>query len=147
MNHPKFNPSARRWSRRLALQAMYQWQLGGHNITEIAIQFANDDNISKSDRAYFDELLHAIPAQLELLDQQLLPCLEGRKLEELDPIELAILRMAAYELTVRLEIPYRVVINEAVELAKNFGAQESFKYINGVLDKLARKLRVNELKA
>ncbi len=140
----KFNPTARRWSRRLALQAMYQWQMGGQSITEIELQFCRDENIGKSDIPYFNELLQAIPMLHEALDRQLQPFLEGRSLAELDPIELAILRIGAYELEKRLDIPGRVIINEAVEQAKTFGATESFKYVNGVLDQLARTLRSKE---
>jgi N utilization substance protein B len=141
----KLNPAARHWARRLALQGIYQWQMTQHTPTEILLQFSEDENISKADTAYFQELVKHIPEKHHALDESFIPFLQGRKFEELDSIELAILRIAAYEFSEHLEIPYRVVINEAVELAKKFGAQDSFKYINGVLDQLARKLRQTEM--
>jgi transcription antitermination protein NusB len=141
----KLNPAARHWARRLALQAIYQWQMTDHNPTEILLQFSEDENITKADNAYFQELVQNIPKEYRTLDESLSPFLQGRKLEELDPVELVILRMAAYEFSQHPEIPYRVIINEAIELTKKFGAQDSFKYVNGVLDQLARKLRPVEL--
>ena len=111
---------------------------------EIAAQFAEERLMPKADQAYFQELITEIPAKYLELDEYFKPFLD-RSLAELDPIELAILRMAAYEMTVRLEIPYRVVINEAVELAKEFGAEDGYKYINGIVDQLAKKLRKIEL--
>jgi len=141
----KFNPQARHKARRLLLQALYQWQLAQQPITEIAVQFAQDENMAKADSAYFQELLRAISAQCQTLDQQFEPFLD-RPLQELDPIELTILRLGTYELVQRLEIPYRVVINEAVELAKTFGAEEGHKYVNGILDQVAQRVRSAEIK-
>lgn len=141
---PKFNPHARRKARRLLLQAIYQWQMAETSLPELASQYAQDELMVTADIDYFQTLLQAIPAKSTELDQELTPCLD-RPLAELDPIELAVLRIGAYELMERLEIPYRVIINEAVELAKTFGATEGHKYINGVLDRLARKWRASEL--
>lgn len=143
-NKTKINPHMRRKARRLALQAIYQWQVAGQSLTDIALQYNEDENMPKSDGAYFHELLQNIPPRCEQLDAELIPFLD-RPVVELDPIELAILRMGAYELCERLEIPYRVVINEAVELAKTFGASDGYKYINGVLNKLAHKIRSAEI--
>jgi len=140
----KINIAARHKARRFALQALYQWQIAKHSVSEIAAQYAEERLMPKADQAYFKELITEIPARQEELDSHFQPFLD-RNLTELDPVELAILRMAAYEMALRLEIPYRVVINEAVELAKEFGAEESYKYINGIVDQLAKKLRVVEI--
>lgn len=141
---PKINAAARHKARRFALQALYQWQIAQHSINEIADQFAEERLMPKADKAYFQELITEIPAKQPALDEHFHAFLD-RSLTDLDPIELAILRMAAYEIVVRLEIPYRVVINEAVELAKEFGAEESYKYINGIVDQMAKKLRQIEI--
>ncbi len=140
----KFNPHARRKARRLLLQALYQWQLANNSLSELTAQFAQDENMAQADHAYFQEALQIIPAKQQQLDNYFSPLLD-RPLTELDPVELAILRIGAYELSERLEIPYRVVLNETVELTKTFGSIEGHKYINGVLDKLARQLRVTEI--
>ena len=126
---------ARRQARRKALQALYQWELGG---------LAPQDDMDKTDLEYFSLLLHGVPAHCEDLDARLLPHLSWKP-EQLDPVEREILRIGAFELSRQLEIPVRVVINEAVELAKTFGAEQSHKFINGVLDKLARIERQAEL--
>jgi N utilization substance protein B len=140
----KFNAAARHKARRFALQALYQWQIAQHSIKEIAVQFAEERLMPKADQAYFQELITQVPAKQPELDAHFQTFLD-RNLNELDPIELAILRMAAYEMAQRLEIPYRVVIDEAVELAKEFGAEESYKYINGVVDQMAKTLRKIEI--
>lgn len=139
----KFNPQARRNARRLALQAIYQWQITAQSLSELQLQFQHDEKISQADEAYFHDLIKAITQQYDLLDKELQPHLD-RSMSELDPIEHAILRIGAYELTQRLEVPYRVILNEAVELAKLFGADDGFKYVNGILDKLASKVRITE---
>ncbi len=141
---PKINIAARRWARRCALQALYQWQLSANDLKYIETQFLTEEYIAKMDVPYFKELLHFIPQNIEMIDANFIPYLD-RSLDELNPVELAILRISSYELLKRLEIPYRVVINEGVELGKNFGAEESHKYINGVLDKVAHQLRVSEI--
>ncbi|MFB9888119.1 transcription antitermination factor NusB [Balneatrix alpica] len=134
----------RRSARQFSLQALYQWLLAGTSVAEIEVQFRTDNDMSRTDLALFRELLHGVPARVSELDSHLAPKLD-RALAELDPIEKCILRMGAYELSQRLEVPYRVVINECVELAKVFGATESHKYVNGVLDKLAKELRSAEV--
>lgn len=125
------------------MQALYQWQLAGAAVSDIEAQFLANQDFAKADREYFHDLLHGVPAQVKELDELLTPYLD-RRVEELSQIEKAILRLGAFELKERLDVPYRVVINEGIELAKVFGADDSFKYVNGVLDKLARKLRYQE---
>lgn len=134
------SPSARRKARRFALQALYQWQLAGADLSEIELQFRADNDMKKVDREYFHDLLHGVPAHVDTLDEALQPVLD-RKVKELSQVEKAILRIGVFELLHRPDVPYRVVVNEGIELAKLFGAEESFKYVNGVLDKIARKHR------
>lgn len=135
----KRGAKARREARRRALQALYQWQVGGQDLSAIEKQFLEDEemHMDRVDREYFHELLHQVPAHLDQWDDQLRPYLD-RAVASLDPVERAILRLGVYELNERLDVPYRVVITEAVELAKAFGAEASHKYINGVLDKVGR---------
>ena len=130
-------------ARRYAVQALYQWDLSGNNISDIEKQFREDEDFTKVDDEYFNELLHKVPAQLDKLEQAFSSYLD-RPMKELDPVERAVLRMATYELMVRIDVPYKVVINESVNLTKKFGAEQAHKYINGVLDKVARDLRANE---
>ena len=136
----KFKPKQRRKARRYAMQAMYQWQMTKDNIADIELQFLTDYETKQLDIKYFQQLLHGIPANVVELDQQLQEFLD-RKLTELTPIEHAILRVGCYELQNFPEVPYKVIINEAVELTKEFGTVEGFKYVNGILDKIARKVR------
>lgn len=136
----------RRQARSLALQALYQWEMSGSTVTDIEAEFRAEQDLSRADVALFVDLLHRIPAQVSVLDEQVLPFLD-RKLDDLDPIELTILRIGGFELKERIEVPYKVAINESVNLAKTFGATDSHKYINGVLDKLARVLRPLEVNA
>jgi transcription antitermination protein NusB len=127
-------------ARRLAMQALYQWDLSGSNLSEIEVQFLEDEDFSKADKDYFHELLHQVPARLDEVEQAFEGFLD-RPVREIDPVERAVLRMATYELMARIDVPYKVVINEAVNLTKKFGAEQAFKYINGVLDQVARQLR------
>ncbi len=136
----------RRQARSFALQALYQWHMSGSTLSDIEAQFHAEYDLQGSDTALFAELLHKIPAQLSELDGEIEPVID-RSLKDLDPIELCVLRIGTYELAKRPEVPYRVAINEAVNLAKIFGATDSHKYINGVLDKLAKKLRSAEVSA
>ncbi len=133
----------RRQSRRRALQALYQWEMTEGDVRDIDAQFLATQDMSKVDVESFQELLHAIPAALTEIDAELQACLD-RDVSRLDPIERNVLRIAAHELRARRDIPYRVVINEAVELTKVFGAEQGHKYVNGVLDAVARQLRGNE---
>jgi N utilization substance protein B len=137
---------ARHKARSRAVQALYDWQVSGNDVGEVEEYFLTEQNMKKTDLDYFRELLHGVPKHLSELDGHLQPILD-RPLEEVDPVEKAILRIGVYEFAHRLDVPYRVVINEAVELAKDFGAEDGHKYVNSVLDKLAVKLRELEVKA
>jgi len=139
------NPIARHNARRYALQAMYQWQIADTAINEIENEFLQYHIDKKLDLAYFKELIHGVPKHQQEIDQEMQPFV-GRPLSEIDPIELAVLRLAIYELIKRLDVPYRVIINEALELAKKFGSIEGHKFVNGVLDRIAKKNRVTEIK-
>lgn len=136
--------SARRRSRELALQGLYQWLVGGRDAAAIEAQPLDDDHTrSGADMAHYRELLNGAIAHAADLRAGFAPYLD-RSVEALSPVEHAILLIGAYELQHRIEIPYRVVINEAVELAKSFGGTDGFRYVNGVLDKLAAQLRPTE---
>ena len=130
----------RQKARSLALQALYSWQMAGQSLNEIEAQFRTDNDFSDVDGAYFHEILHGVPRLKVELDEAFLPCLD-RPLDEVDPVELAILRLSTYELRNRADVPYKVVINEGIELAKVYGATDGHKFVNGVLDKLAPRLR------
>jgi len=134
---------ARRRSRRALLQAVYQWQMTGAETAAIERDLADEGSLKKADREFFRALLRGVVFGTEELDALLAPALD-RKLGELDKVELALLRLGAYELKHRIDVPFRVVIDEYVELAKTYGAEESFRYVNGVLDRLARDLRALE---
>lgn len=129
----------RQWSRRLALQAIYQWQMTGQDLDEIEVQFFGDENRHKADMSYFHELLHRVPACLDELDGHLSMHLD-RPISDVDPVERAVLRNACYELVYRRDIPHKVVINEAVNLTKKFGAEQGHRFVNGVLDKMIKQL-------
>ena len=146
MSKPAHNTLAaeRRKARHYGMQALYQWHMAGASLSDIEAEFRADYDFSHVDLAYFQALLHEIPACVDELDAALEPLLD-RKLDELDPIERTLLRMGMFELTRRIDVPYKVVINEEVALAKKFGATDSHKYINGVLDKAARELRKVEI--
>ena len=137
---------ARSLARQRALQALYQWQMTGQDLADIDKQFMDEQDMKKVEIKYFQELLHQIPKCLNELDGLSGEVLD-RGIEQVDPVERAILRIGIYELQHRIDIPYRVVINEAVELAKIFGAEQGHKYINGILDKVAQKVRAIEVRA
>ena len=143
-NHNTINPIARHNARRYALQAMYQWQISHAALTDIEYEFLRYQIDKKVDLEYFKELLHGIPNQQVEIDAAMQPFL-GRDLAEIDPIELAVLRLAIYELIKRPDVPYRVVINEALQLTKKFGSVDGYKFVNGILDKVARVLRATEI--
>jgi len=138
--------NARTKARRNVVQALYQWQLSGGNLADIQAQFLSEYDMKKVDVEYFKELFRQVPLHLHELDDHLLPFLD-RPVDEVDPVERAILRIATYELGFCLDIPYRVVINESVELAKRFGAEHGHKYVNGIVDQIAQKLRAIEIKS
>ena len=130
-------------ARQHAVQAIYQWQMTGQDVREIRGQFLSEQDTGKFDAAYFDQLVQGVPSHRDELEQGLGPCLD-RSIESVGPVERAILRLGAFELIHHLEVPYKVVINEAVELAKVFGAEQGHRYVNGVLDKLAQTVRESE---
>ncbi|MCP4702930.1 MAG: transcription antitermination factor NusB [Gammaproteobacteria bacterium] len=134
----RFSPKARSAARQRVLQALYQWRLAGQHLMLIEEQFIYEHDMEKVDIAYFRRLLHDIPKHADILDKTLAPLLD-RAIEQLDPTEHVILHIGLYELTYCPDIPWRVAINESVELAKTFGAEQSHKYVNSVLDNLARK--------
>lgn len=136
----KKSPAPRRLARRLALQAIYQWQLTNTSPDEIEKQFLTHESLDKVDVPYFLELLRNVPKQVETLDAHMRPILD-RPISDLNPIELAVLRIGLYEITHRPDVPYRVVIDEGLRLTKTFGTVEGFKYVNAILDKLAKILR------
>jgi transcription antitermination protein NusB len=138
--------SSRRRSREFALQGLYQWQLAHTDPHTIAQQLAETKGFDKIDTAYFLALLEGAVGHAPALEQALGPCLD-RKFAELSPIERGILLLAGYELMHQPEVPYRVVINEAVELAKTYGGTDGHKFVNGVLDKLAGRVRTPELRS
>lgn len=136
----------RRKARHYAMQALYQWHMAQAAVNVIEAEFRSDYDFSNVDLEYFQALLHGIPASVDDLDSTYEPLLD-RRLNELDPIERTLLRMGTWELRERIDVPYRVVINEAVALARKFGATDGHKYINGVLDRLSRDLRSVEVSA
>jgi N utilization substance protein B len=131
-------------ARRCAVQALYQWQMTGQNLGLIELQFYEEDRLNLAQKSYFSVLFHGVPAQLSVIDKVLLEFID-RPVEKIDPVERAVLRIGVYELLNRLDIPYRVIINESVDLAKYFGADGSHKYVNGILDKIAQKERGVEI--
>lgn len=133
-------PAARRKARKLAVQAIYSWQLSQNSMSDIEAQFLTDNDTSKVDVDYFLALVRGVAGQSSTLDEALEPFLD-RPFKDLDHVERAVLRLAAYELRERLDVPYKVAINEAIELAKAFGADDSHRFVNGVLDKAIDSLR------
>ena len=148
MSKPVHNTLAaeRRKARHYGMQALYQWHMADASPSVIEAEFRADYDFSHVDLEYFQALLHGIPACVDELEAVLEPLLD-RKLSDLDPIERTLLRMGTFELAHRPDVPYKVVINEEVSLAKKFGATDGHKYINGVLDKVARELRKVEIDA
>ena len=133
-------PAARRRARECAVQALYSWQLSKNDIADVEHQFLSEQDVKDADIAYFRELLSGVAVNAGLLDSLMAPVL-SRQLEELGQVERAVLRIALYELKMREDVPYKVAINEAIELAKTFGAEDSHKFVNGVLDKAAPAIR------
>ena len=135
--------SARRRSREFALQGLYQWLLSAEAVAEVEAHILEQEGFAKCDRAHFDTLLHGTIEQAAALDAVLARHVD-RKTSHLSPVEHAALMIGCYELMHCIDIPYRVAINEAVELAKSFGGTDGHKYVNGVLDKCAADLRPDE---
>ena len=139
----KTGTAKRKKARKLVLQALYQWQITGDSIAQVEAQFRTDNDFDKIDAEYFKSLFQGIPKEVSEVDQLIEPFLD-RPLSDVDPVEMNLLRMGTYEFKNRIDVPYRVVINEAVELAKLFGGTDGHKYINSILDKLALRLRAAE---
>ena len=143
---PPSQPServARQRARRRALQAIYAWQLSGNPIARVLAEFEHEQDMEIADRDFFVDLVRGVERHEADLDEKLAPFLD-RPIEQVDPIERAVLRLAAYELIHRLDTPYRVALSEAIELAKRFGSEYGHTYVNGVLDKAAAAFRPDE---
>ncbi len=129
-------------ARKIALQALYQWHMSNYALNIIEEQFYANNNMEKIDKDYFKKLLYEIPANIDVLKQQITPFLD-RELH--DPIELTVLNIGTYELLYCTEIPYKVIIDEAIILTKEFGSQDGYRYVNGVLNQIARQVRAQEI--
>ena len=134
---------ARSIARKLAMQALYQWQMTKHEANDITKQFVESEEFAGADREYFEELLRGCIKQQDAINAAVKPFID-RPIDQLDPVETAIIMMGVFELTSRSDVPYRVVINEAVDLTKRFGATDAHKYVNAVLDRAAKELRAAE---
>ncbi len=139
----KFSAQARTRARRYGMQALYQWDLSGLDMAEIQRQFFETEDFKNADSGYFIELLNGVKTRIESIDSHISEAID-RPIGQLDPVERAILRIACYELLFRHDIPYRVSINEAIMLARKFGAEQGHTFVNGVLDNMARKIRPAE---
>ena len=135
--------AARSRARRRATQALYAWQLSGNPMARVIDEFRHEQDMEIADLDYFEDLLRGVDRHRAEIDAGLAPFLD-RDIEQVDPIERAVLRLAGYELRHRPDVPYRVVLNEAVEVAKRFGAEHGHTYVNGVLDKVAKEWRAGE---
>ena len=133
-------------ARHYAMQALYQWHMAAAPVNQIEAEFRADYDFAHVDLEYFQALLHGVPASVTELEAVFEPLLD-RKLSDLDPIELSLLRMGVWELKNRIDVPYKVVINECVNLAKRFGATDGHRYINSILDKVAANTRKIEMAA
>ena len=135
--------AARSRARRRATQALYAWQLSGNAMSRVIDEFRHEQDMEIADLGYFEDLLRGVEKHCAELDAVLAPFLD-RDVAQVDPIERAALRIGAYELRHRIDVPYRVVINEAIEVTKRFGAEHGHTYVNGVLDKAAKEWRAAE---
>jgi len=136
-------PSPRRKARELAVQAIYSWQLSQNSVSDIETNFLTDNSARRFDIDYFQQLLHGVTSSVSSIDSAISPHVD-RPLDDVDHVEKAILRVAIYELNDSVDVPYKVVINEAIELAKSFAADDSHKFVNGVLDKAVKLIRPQE---
>lgn len=134
----------RRRARQRAMQALYQWQLTGQSGQDVYLQFAGEEEHARVDQALFRELVRSVTDESAALDAEI-GAVSDRAVEQLDPVEHAILLIGMYELKHRVEVPYRVVINEAVELSRRYGASDGHKFVNALLDRAARRLRPGEV--
>lgn len=135
----------RRKARHYAVQALYQWQLAGASPPDIEAEFRVDNDMTHVDLEYFHDILSHVPRRVSELDTCIQPTLQDKSINELDPVTLALLRMATYEFSYRIDVPYKVVINESVALAKKFGPTDAYKFINATLDRMAATLRKAEV--
>jgi len=138
--------SAKTNARKCAVQALYQWQMTGDDLNQIEMFFLEEERLKGAQKNFFTEIFHGVPKQKKAIDEAMAEFVD-RPVEKIDPVERAILRVGIYELMNRLDTPYKVVINESVNLAKCFGADGSHKYINGILDKVSKQLRAVEISA
>ena len=144
---PKAKPkSARRWAREFAVQGLYEFFVGGHDPVSIRLRTEGDEDFKRADKEFFREMWHGLSEGWEPLVALVQPHVD-RPFAQVSPIERSVILIGAWELNNRLDIPYRVAINESVELAKSFGGTDGHKWVNGVLDKLAPLLRANEVAA
>jgi N utilization substance protein B len=137
---------AKQKARKLSLQALYSWDMGGIDLQTIEVNFHTENDMSKVDTDLFKSLLYEVPKNLEKIDEAYQPHLD-REQDHLDPVSRAILRISTYELLFSIEVPYKVAINEGVNLAKTFGPTDAYKFINGVLDQVAAQSRAVEIAA
>jgi N utilization substance protein B len=138
------DPAARSRARRRALQAVYAWQLSSSPVERVIEQFRDEQDMEVADLEYFEALVRGVVQQSEELDAVLAKYID-RSMAQVDPIERAVLRIAGFELAHRVDVPYRVVINEAIETTKRFGAEHGHTYVNGVLDRAAADWRAQEV--
>lgn len=139
--------SGRHKARHFAMQALYQNEFNQTSAANIEAQFRVDFNMKGTDLEYFRELITGVQTHAAELDAQVEPHFNNLELKECDPVTLALLRIGVYELRYRIDVPYKVAINEAVNLAKKFGPEDSHKFVNGILDKVAQQLRELEVSA
>jgi len=140
------DPVTRARARRRALQALYAWQMSGGEVGQVIAQFAHEQAHEIADLEYFDDLVRGVVRHRGAIDEALAGYLD-RTVEEVDPIERAVLRLSAYEMLHRVDVPYRVVLNEAIEIAKRFGSEHGHTFVNGVLDRAAADWRAAEFNA
>jgi transcription antitermination protein NusB len=145
MSDSRPNRKHRQRARRLAMQAMYQWQFTQFSSADLIQNMLQEQGSMKFDQMYFEGLVTGVVEAIVMVDEALTPHLD-RPLSRLNPVELAVLRIATYEMLHQLEIPFKVIINEAVELSKNYGSVQGYQYVNAVLDKLAGQHRSSEIK-
>ncbi len=138
--------SAKTNARKCAVQALYQWQMTGEDLSQIELHFMEEGMLQGAQKKFFIEIFYGVPKQLNAIDEAMAEFVD-RPVEKIDPVERAVLRIGVYELLNRLDTPYKVIINEGVNLAKCFGADGSHKYINGILDKVSQNQRAIEINA
>lgn len=139
-------PKEKQKARRMLVQALYSWDVGGTDLVTIEAEFHTDNDMSKVDSALFHTILFGVPKNLTAIDAAYEPHLD-RENQQLDPVSRAVLRLSSYEMLYSIDVPYKVVINEGVNLAKTYGPTDAYKFINGVLDKVAIEKRAVEVAA